>query len=276
VQLTVGALDPNDAATADRRGPDDPPDYVPRPALRAYVDTLDGRATNRYLYRSVYVDAAQNRSGMGAIGTPVRLPNVVPPRAPAITKAIGGDRQITLAWASNREPDLLEYRVFRTDRSEAADDIRRMTQVAVVAADPNPAARPASVQWADQPVPGLKDPIDPRGRGGNVSAPSTPVRARAFDQTPPDPPPFTDAVWVPSGIRLTWTAPPAGARLLVEWKPDSESRFTAASAWLPPGTTTFLHAHGRTFEGHTYRLKVISAAGNTNVVYAPVTVAANP
>ena len=93
VQLTVVGLDAADAANADRRGPDDPANYAPRAALRAYMDTLDGRATNRYLYRAVYVDAAQNRSAMGPIGTPVRLPNVVPPRAPAITRVTGGDRQ---------------------------------------------------------------------------------------------------------------------------------------------------------------------------------------
>lgn len=288
VQLTLQALDAGDPATADRRGPDDPANYTPRPALRAYTDTLDGRATNRYLYRAVYVDAAQNRSAMGPIGTPVRLPNVVPPRAPAISKVIGGDRQITIRWASNREVDLLEYRVFRADVKDAAEDIRRMTQVAVIAADPDPAARPPAVEWTDQPVLGLKDfwyrvvavdrpdPIDPRGGGGNVSVPSASVRVRAFDQTPPNPPLFTEAVWAPSGIRLTWTAPPPSARLLVEWKPDSESHFTAASVWLPPGTTTFFHLNGRTFENHAYRLKVISAAGNTNVVYDPVTVAANP
>src|SRR6185503_12227002 len=69
VQLTVRALDASDAATADRRGPDDPANYVPRAVLRAYLDTLDGRATNRYLYRAVYVDSAQNRSAMGPIGT---------------------------------------------------------------------------------------------------------------------------------------------------------------------------------------------------------------
>jgi hypothetical protein len=217
VQLTLKALDGDDPATADRRGPDDPANYVPRPALRAYIDTLDGRATNRYLYRAVYVDAAQNRSAMGRIGTPVRLPNVVPPRAPTITKVTGGDRQITVAWASNREVDLLEYRVFKTDRKDAAGDIRSMTQVAVVAADPDPGARPAVVEWTDQPVPGLMDfwyrivavdrpdPIDPRGGGGNISEPSAIAAGRAVKKTPPSAPVWTSVVRAADAVELRWS-----------------------------------------------------------------------
>ena len=74
-----------------------------------------------------------------------------------------------------------------------------MTQVAIVAADPDPAARPAAVEWTDQPVPGLTDfyyrviavdrpdPVDPRGGGGNVSEPSMIARGRAKQPAPPGP-----------------------------------------------------------------------------------------
>jgi hypothetical protein len=249
VQLTQLALDGTDASTADRRGPDDPASYVPRATVRAYVDTLDGRATNRYLYRAVYVDAAQSRSAMGPIGTPVRLPNVVPPRAPAITKVAGGDRQITVAWASNREADLLEYRVFRTDRADATEDLRLMTQVAVVAADADPAVRPATVTWTDQPVPGLKDfwyrivavdrpdAIDPRGGGGNVSEPSATTKGRAFDMTPPVPP-------QPSAI---WSGGAGQEQAAAAWTSADETRLQArelpAGIWTDVGTWLAPGAH---------------------------------
>jgi hypothetical protein len=242
VQLTVKALDPADPVNADRRGPDDVANYLPRAPLRAYTDTLDGRALNRYLYRAVYVDAAQNRSAMGAIGTPVRLPNVVPPRAPVITKVTGGERRITLAWASNRESDLLEYRVFRTDRQDAAGDLRRMTQVAVVAAAADPAARPPAVPWTDQPVPGLKDfwyrvvavdrpdPIDPRGGGGNVSPPSAIARGRAVRTSPPAAPTWTAVVRADPHARLQWSTPEPWVMCTVQrrsnggvWRPVSGS-----------------------------------------------------
>lgn len=240
VQLTLRALNGDDAGTQDRRGPDDPANYAPRAALRAYIDTLDGRATNRYLYRAVYVDAAQNRSSMGPIGTPVRLPNVVPPRAPAITKMIGGDRRITLRWASNREADLLEYRVFRTDRKDAAEDVRRMMQVAVVAANADPAARPAAVEWTDQPVPGLKDfwyrvvavdrpdPIDPRGGGGNVSEPSPIAQGRAR-QPAPSRPVMQAATWngAHTSVQVAWQLDDP---FLV---PRLERRVDEGDAWRP-------------------------------------------
>jgi hypothetical protein len=124
--------------------------------LGIYIDTLDGRATNRYFYRAAYVDGAHNRSALSLSSPPVYLPNVVPPRAPVITKVLGGDRQITLKWASNREADLLEYRVYRTDSKDNARDLRLMTLVhteAVPSGDP--AARPAEVEWTDKPLPGL-------------------------------------------------------------------------------------------------------------------------
>jgi hypothetical protein len=249
VQLTLQALDGNDPATTDRRGPDNPSNYVPRPALRAYMDTLDGRATNRYLYRAVYVDAAQNRSRMGPIGTPVRLPNVVPPRAPVIIRVTAGDarnryRRITLTWASNREADLLEYRVFRTDVKDAADDIRRMTQVAVVAADPDPAARPAAVEWTDEPVPGLKDfyyrivavdhpdPVDPRGGGGNVSEPSAIAQGRAR-QPSPSRPVMQAATWngAHTSVQVAWQLDDP---FLV---PRLERRVGEGDAWRPASGT---------------------------------------
>jgi hypothetical protein len=281
VQLTLRALDGNDPANADRRGPDDPANYAPRPALRAYLDTLDGRATNRYLYRAVYVDAAQNRSSMGPIGTPVLLPNVVPPKAPTITKTLAGELSITLSWASNRESDLLEYRVFRAESDAAAHDLRSMMQVAVVAAAQDPAARPAEVSWTDQPIQGVKDwfyrvvavdrpdPIDPRGGGGNLSTPSPVVKARAVDTMPPNSP-----TWIAAerraaggGVRLAWRTDEAGVICILNrrlpggvWRP--------ASGKLPPSVAPFDFEFidvdadpGTTYE---YRIVVEDPAGNRN------------
>ena len=58
-QATLEALDGADPRWSDRRGPDDDADYAPRAGVRAWQNTLDGRSTNRYLYRAVAVDAAQ-------------------------------------------------------------------------------------------------------------------------------------------------------------------------------------------------------------------------
>lgn len=250
------------------------------------------------------MDSAQNRSALGPCGTPVRLPDVVAPRSPAITKAVGGDREISLVWASNREPDLLDYRVLRADNELDARDPRTMTQVAVVAAAANPSARPEAVTWKDTGVQGLKDfwyrvvavdrtDADPRGGGGNVSLPSPAVRARAFDQTPPAPPPITTAEWirldetgavfpfadpVPAGatrepaMRVGWADPGPGARVLLQMKTAPDAGFANVSGWLAPGVTSVVRRHDRPFETHQLRLKVVNAAGNANAVFLPTAI----
>jgi hypothetical protein len=131
-QLTIQPLDPDDRASANRLGPDNPPDFVVDPALRAYIDTLDGRSTNRYFYRSTYVNGVHNRGPMSLSSPPIWLPKVTPPRTPIVIRISGGERQITLEWSSNREPDLAEYRIYRTDNVSSARDLRLMTLVQTV------------------------------------------------------------------------------------------------------------------------------------------------
>ena len=111
--------------------------------LRAYVDTLDGRAVNRWFYRCANVDEVYNVSPLGASTPPVWLPNVTPPRAPVVVRIRGGERQITLEWSSNRDPDLVRYEVYRAESDAQASDLRRMALVhtePVAAGDP-PAVR---------------------------------------------------------------------------------------------------------------------------------------
>lgn len=200
VQLTINPLDPGDAANADRKGPDTPDDFLPDPNHRAFIDTLDGRAANRYFYRAAYVDGAHNLGPLGLSSPPVYLPNVVPPRTPVITKVLGGDREITLSWASNRDPDLAEYRVYRADCEDATRDLRLMTLAHTEAVPPgDPAARPAEVTWVDAPAPGLKKyyyrlcAVDD---AGNRSEPSRVVVGQAYDYGLPDEPVWLRSEWV--------------------------------------------------------------------------------
>ncbi len=302
VQVTTRQLSAADAP--DRRGPDDTKAYAPSALRCAYVDEVDGRASNRLLYRTLFVDAAQNRSALGPCGTVVRLPDVVAPRPPAIAKAVGGDRKVTLTWISNLEPDLAEYRVFRVDSEVAARDIRTMSQVAALAVDPVPANRPPTVQWTDEDVVGLKDfwyrvaavdrvDPDPRGGGGNLSTPSPAIRVRAFDDTPPAPPAITAAAWVrvdqagavfpyadaiPPGavrdpaVQLGWPDPGADIKVLVQAKGPGDGGFRNISGWLAPGTTGFVGRFARPFEPLDLRLKVVNAAGNANSDFLPTSI----
>jgi len=212
-QLTIRPLDPDDPTNADIKGPDSPDDYILNPNLRAYVDTLDGRAPgNCYFYRAAYVDSAHNRSELSSSTVPVCLPNVVPPRAPVITKVLGGDRQIILKWASNREPDVREYRVYRIDSEEAARDLRLMTLVHTEpVASGDPAVRPAEVEFVDTTVIPYQDNfyrLVALDGASNASVPSLVVTGWAYDYGPPAEPIWERSEWVKldsEGNEHPWT-----------------------------------------------------------------------
>ena len=174
-----------------RVGPDVAPNALAA-AERAWVDTLDGRATNRWFYRSAYVDEVYNVGRLGLSSPPVWLPDVVPPRAPAITKVTGGNNVIALRWASNREADLAEYRIYRADRVERGRDLRLMTRIRIepVAAGP-PSGRPSEFMWTDASVVPNQTyvyRITAVDNAGNESSPSSPAHGRAYREVPPDAP----------------------------------------------------------------------------------------
>jgi hypothetical protein len=262
MQVTPQGLDPEepDAAAPGglrwrRVGPD-----VAANSLgvgeRAWVDTLDGRATSRWFYRSAYVDEVYNVGPLGLSSPPVWLPNVTPPRAPQLIRIRGGDRQITLEWASNREEDLVEYRVYRSDDPKRARDLRLMTLVhtmAVPAGDPE--GRPPSVSWSDQPVPGLvtfEYRVVAVDDAGNVSDPSPAQQGRAHDQALPEPPVPTLG-WVPVG---------GNTRAQIEWTSDHEvlvQRKTGGSwidltSWRAPGNVVIRDPFSEPANSYTYRL----------------------
>ncbi len=277
-QLTIKPLDPQEPDPdnpgllrwRNHVGPDNPPDFPVDPTLRAYTDTVDGRSTNRYFYRAAYVDGAHNRSGLSLSSPPVYLPNVVPPRAPVITEFIGGDRQITLKWASNREPDLAEYRVYRADNESGVRDVRLMTLVHTEGvASGDPVDRPAEVTWTDQPIPGLVNfyyRVVAVDEAGNMSMPSSVVQARAYDDLRPAPPVWNAAVAdaLTSAVTLSWTASDAYVRCLLQRRHIEETTWSNASGWLPRGTYTYTDMERAPGQQYIYRLRVMDTFGRLN------------
>jgi hypothetical protein len=199
VQLTINPLNPGDAANADRRGPDTPDDFLPDPNHRAFIDALDGRATNRYFYRAAYVDGAHNLGPLGLSTPPVYLPNVVAPRTPVVTKVSGGERQITLRWASNREPDLAAYRVYRTEAEEKARDVRLMDLAATLTQAEINLSDPAA-EWTDEGglVGGHKYfyRLAALDASGNESEPTRVFWLVAVDTRVPPAPTWTEQSWL--------------------------------------------------------------------------------
>jgi hypothetical protein len=270
-QLTINPLNPDDPANANRVGLDNPSNFPVDAGLRAYVDKLDGRSNNRYFYRACYVDAANNRSVLGQSGPPIWLPNVVPPRTPTFTKVLAGDsvlgapgdNKITLRWASNRETDLAEYRIYRALDEVDARSLLSMVRVhtlAVAAGDPM--LRPAENVWTDAGVPALQwiyyciTAID---TAGNESPASDPVKARAFDESLPVVPALA-VVWAANPVNqadATWNA---STETRLERRAGTELIWENVTDWLPAGPQAYADNVSETYPWK-YRLRARKSTG---------------
>ncbi len=268
-QITIRPLDPS----LNVKGPEDPDAYIPDPALCAHIDTLPGKGRNRYFYRGVFIDGANNRSQLSLAGPPLYLPTVVPPRAPVITEILGGDRQITIQWAANREPDLAEYRVYRAEGGDAATELRQMTLLLTRKLDQWPSLPKAGVSWADMSVQaGVKYlyRVAAVDLSGNLAASKT-VSAQAYDLLPPESPTWISAIRDSSGtIDLQWLARPP-CRTLVE-RHLADGPWYAVSGWLDPGIDSFRDSTADSTTLYGYRLRVQNQVGTLNIHFNEITV----
>jgi hypothetical protein len=281
-QVTIAPLDPVDPANANRRGPDDPDDFqignpanpLASPNLRVFVDTLEGRTTNRYFYRAVYIDEAQNRSSFSIATSPVQAASVVSLRAPVITKAIAGDRQITIHWSANREPDLARYQVYRTDDPERAASVRLMTLVHTEGATPG---APAELAWTNLQVPAGRDlfyRLVSEDRNNNESVPSPQIVARAFDDSRPQPPVWGTPLNTPAGVLMNFTPTNPTHRCLIQRR-DSDllsDEWTNLSPWLAAGTQQWNDNTRELNRTYVYRIRVFDKDGKTNRNFNELTV----
>jgi hypothetical protein len=284
-QVTTAPLALDDPSTFNRRGPDDPDNFqigdpnnpLASPTLRIFIDKLDGFVSNRYFYRAAYVDAAHNQSLLSLATPPVKAPSVVPPRAPVFTKAVAGNRQVTLAWASNREANLASYQVFRTLDQAASVDLRLMTLVHTEPAGAVPPEnRPVEVTWIDTPVPPLKTfyyRVVAVDSAELVSAPSTVMAARAYQNVPPAPPVWITVEWRKEEnnpiVFLRWTSPDTALVCLVQRREaGGPSWSTISEALTSPNANWTFNDHtavpGVTYE---YRIRAKDQAGNINTTY---------
>ncbi len=248
-QITDSPLPNIGAKTANRLGPDNPIGFPLDLNLRAYVDSIDGRSTNKYFYRAAFVDAAQNIGELGLSSPPIHMPDIMPPRMPVFTRVLAGDPdpmqpgdcKITLRWASNREPDLYSYRVYRTDKAANARDIRLMDLLQeMVVAGVDPAARPAEVVWLDNTVFGLITyyyrlvAVD---NAGNESPAAAAIAARAFDTALPDVPELIVA-WVEQAgktrAEISWNSP---HQVMIQRR-EGPGNWIDLAQWRDPGAVT--------------------------------------
>ncbi len=95
-------------------------------AAAGFPDRLDGRAANRYFYRTSLVDAAGNRGPMGEATPPVYLPRLFPPASPVAVGVRGMDRGVLIHVALPVDAEVHRLDLYRTGDTEAAHDLRLM------------------------------------------------------------------------------------------------------------------------------------------------------
>jgi hypothetical protein len=322
-KLTLTPLDPDERDPnnpslrrwRDLIGPDTNPQYVPQSTFRAYVDSLDGRSSNRYLYRAAYVDEVHNSSSLSLSSPPVYLPKVVPPSAPTITKIFAGDpdpnvegsRKITLQWTSNLERDLAEYRIYRADDISSARDLRLMTLIhTIIVGNEEPENRPPTITWTDTPIRGLVTlyyrlvAVD---EAGNISFPSDILNATAIDTRIPEPPMWSLPRWVvlneinnseeawptdgilgagrrPS-IRLVWKSDFQWATFIILRKTRDEQVWRTITSDRPyreiaPTQYLMYDTNVSPNINYSYRIRVISTTGISSIEFHDIEVARPP
>lgn len=264
-QITTAPLYPEDPANNNRRGPDDPDGFIigdpsnplASPSLRASVDALEGFIPNRNFYRAAYVDAAHNRSGLSLATPPVFVPKTTPPRSPALTKAVAGERQITLFWTPNREGDVVRYIVYRTDDEARAQDVNLMVLVHVQVAS---AADPAELSWTDTPVDANKSlyyRMVAEDINHNESKPSPIVVARAYDTSRPLPP-HAGAIWNGAAhtVSVTWSteALPDDLEVSLQRADAEDDLWLRIKGWTPAAAGEIDDV--RVLGGSTYQYKL--------------------
>ena len=231
---------PIPATASDDRGLSDPPTYDPtaRTDLLAFTDILDGRATNRYFYRTTLVDAAQNQSLLGVATPPVLLPIVVLPSTPFVQKIVGGTLTITITWKTNASPDVVAYHIYRSIPPLHLTGLLEMERVHVEPEVP-PASRPVSRMYSDKGVLGLTTyayRIVAVTGDGRESLPSKPVIMRATDPDPPEAP-TPVAQWTDVGglvlAELSWSSL---HETLLQQRPQGAPLWSDLGGWRIAGT----------------------------------------
>ena len=249
-----------------------------------YLDSLPGRSRSLFFYRVRSVDPVGNHGPWSEATPPVRAPHTTPPAPPVLKSAFSpANRQIELTWLPSREPEILEYRIYRTLDAAGPTDIRltgSFPLVGSVTADPGQLAA-HKVTYLDKAVRGgiaygYRIAVAQSGDGGeNVSDLSNLVVIRAQDSAPPAPPPITGVLRTtsPKSIAITWSLPPGDEdlRVLVQRRLQGTSLWstlkvgTTLGTRLPEGATMYKDDDAsldlsKTYE---YRLNAINTAGNT-------------
>jgi hypothetical protein len=275
--LTAAPLDPD---TSDAVGANDDSGYQIAPTLSAYQDTLDGRASNVYFYRTAKVNRAHTPGNLGVSTPPVLLPISTPPTAPVLVDAGAGDNSIHLSWQSSLDATVSEYRIYSASTAERVAALQHGDQLTKVTETRTPDQRPLVIASGDLPVTGgqrlffavtaaATTPTDPVGR---ESGPSRIVVLKAFDDSRPTAPAWNPPQAQTGGaVLLSWTtSDPTLVGFMVQSRRAPDTAWTSVSSWLTSDVRQFLDDTRTPGGAYDYRLLVIDNRGRQNNVFNTV------
>jgi hypothetical protein len=238
-------------------------------------DTLDGRAQGVYLYRLCAIGPAVNLSDLGRAMAPVWVRGTALKAAPIISHIAGGDRAVSLRWICGKELALAAYAVYRADTAARAADLRTMYRHRVIPVSADVAARPAVIEWVDEPVLARQTffyrivAVD----GSNGASPaSAAVSGRAFDDSKPAPPTWQAPIAGPGTMDLTWASPIGDLACLVQRSASGSGDWQAVSSWLARGEYTFTDSTRHAGTTYDYRLRVLDSEGRSSAQFNVLTV----
>ena len=302
----VGDADPAHAALQARAGatPDlfglvTPATVKPAAGTVEVTDTVDATVGQTFFYAATAIDVAGNESALSCPSVSIQTSDLMSPRAPVLTQALGAEGEIVLTWVRNREPDLFRYQVYRTAEAARLDSKRKMTLVleadsagavqgglagvAAAVSIPVPPSTETRLQWRDNTiVPGRSYhyrlvAVD---ESGNSSEMSKAVAARAIDRTTPPVPQWpasggAQPGTVPEGpfVELSWPAvsDPSGVSISVQRRTDGRPLWRGVSGWLADATQ-YRDATVTAARRYHFRLRAMDGAGNRSDWSAELTV----
>ena len=187
-----------------------------------FIDQIEAIASNKFFYKIKAVDKAGNLGDFSAPSYPVVLPDVTPPSAPIITKAVGGDGFIKIKWTPCLDDSIKGYIAFKAisiDNAEMEVYVDTISVAAIMGT-----VCDSLLDLDVVPNTPYYYRIVAVDTAYNRSAPSLPVGSRSYDATSPNPPEIIDAVWNTEDehIELYINLPEDGLRLAI-WRKTGDS-----------------------------------------------------
>ena len=211
---------------------------------------------------------------MGASTPPVYLPIATVPAPPVVVDATSGEKTVTLSWRSSADPEVAEYRIYRSDTEPGVRRLLASDRISTVA-EPKPPEQRDTIVKTVPPLPAdggqrffyaiTAATAASTGVASRESGPSTVIALSAFEDARPAPPVWGPAQPQGTALNLTWTTTETSLRnVLVQRRLPPGTDWQSISGWLPATARSFLDQTRSAGVQYEYRLLVIDQNGRRN------------